>query len=49
MEKLIIGHTEDTPNVRFEPETGVFCIEGRSLPENAVAFYNPILDWLKQY
>jgi hypothetical protein len=49
MEKLIIEHTEDTPNVRFEPEAGVFCIEGRSLPENAVAFYNPILEWLKQY
>ncbi|PKP10540.1 MAG: nuclear pore complex subunit [Bacteroidetes bacterium HGW-Bacteroidetes-4] len=49
MEKLIIEHTEDTPKVHFEPEIGIFSIEGRSLPENAVAFYNPILEWLKQY
>lgn len=49
MEKLFINPTDDTPKVLFDAETGDFLIEGRSLPENAVAFYQPIFDWLKSY
>lgn len=48
MEKLFIDHTEDTPQVILDIENKNFSITGRSLPENAVAFYIPIIDWLKQ-
>ncbi|HAM99484.1 MAG TPA: nuclear pore complex subunit [Marinilabiliales bacterium] len=49
MEKFIIDHTEDTPKVVLDAESGLFSIEGRSLPENAVAFYQPIFNWLTSY
>jgi len=49
MEPLIIKATEDTPEIRFDPEQEIFEISNVSLPENAIEFYAPILDWLKRY
>ena len=49
MENLILNATEDTPNVVFDIENGDYNITGRSLPENAVAFYIPIIEWIKEY
>lgn len=49
MERLFIEHTEDTPRVDFDKERNTFQIIGRSLPENAVAFYNTLFDWLREY
>lgn len=46
MESLIIQSTEDTPQIDFDLGTGVFSISGRSLPENAIEFYVPILEWI---
>lgn len=48
MESLIIQKTEDTPQVDFDLETGVFKLSGRSLPENAIDFYKPVLDWAEE-
>jgi len=45
MESLIIQKSEDTPQIEFDLVTGIFSITGRSLPENAIEFYKPILDW----
>ncbi len=49
MEPLIIQKTEDTPGIVFDPNQGVFRISDRSLPENAIAYYKPIFDWLDVY
>jgi hypothetical protein len=49
MDALSIKATEDTPNINFDPATGLLEISGRSLPEDAAGFYKPVLDWLKQY
>ncbi len=49
LEKLIIESTEDTPKVIFDIENNIFLISERSLPENAIGFYEPILNWLHQY
>jgi hypothetical protein len=49
MEILDIQGTNDTPKVIFDPEGGVFEISGRSLPEDVVTFYKPVLDWLEEY
>jgi len=49
MKPLIIQATEDTPEIVFDPENQVFKISNVSLPENAIEFYAPVLDWLKKY
>jgi len=43
-----IPPTRDTPAVYFEPNKGVFKMFGRSLPENSLKFYTPILEELKK-
>ncbi len=49
MKPLIINGTEETPDVKLIPIDGVFSISNRSLPENAIEFYAPILKWLEDY
>jgi hypothetical protein len=49
MEPLDIKATNDTPRVLFDPDNNLFEISGRSLPEDVVTFYQPILDWLDEY
>lgn len=49
MKPLIIQATEDTPEVIFDPMKEEFKISNVSLPENAVEFYAPIIEWLKRY
>jgi hypothetical protein len=49
MERYFVDNTEDTPRVELDKINGILSISGRSLPENAVAFYEPIFDWLKNY
>ncbi len=49
MGKLIIQNTTKTPEINFDPETGIFLISGVSVPENAIEFYTPVIEWLKRY
>ena len=49
MEALDIRATNDTPKVLLDPENNIFEISGRSLPEDVVTFYQPVLDWLDEY
>jgi hypothetical protein len=35
-----------TPFVDFKT-SGELCIEGRSLPENTIEFYSPVIQWIK--
>jgi len=49
MEPLHIKATNDTPRVLLDPESELFEISGRSLPEDVVTFYEPVLDWLDEY
>lgn len=49
MANLKIEGTEDTPLIEFNVDAGKFEISGRSLPEDAVSFYNPVLEWLDHY
>jgi hypothetical protein len=48
MDALIIEPTKATPRVNFQPE-GELKIEGRSLPEDPFTFYNPVLNWIRNY
>lgn len=49
MEPIIIEGTAKTPSVKFDANSGIFEIKGRSIPENSVEFYKPLVDWLESY
>lgn len=49
MEPISIEGTAKTPSVKFNPGEGVIEIKGRSIPENSVEFYKPLVDWLEDY
>lgn len=49
MEALDIRATNDTPKVLLDPVNDIFEISGRSLPEDVVSFYLPIIEWLDHY
>ncbi len=51
LQPIKIQGTDDTPKVILAPNdsTPIFEISGRSLPEDVVAFYEPILEWLDEY
>jgi len=49
MEPLIYDATPKTPYVRFDPDTGILEIKGRSIPENSIEFYKILIDWLDEY
>lgn len=51
MQVIKIQGSDDTPKVTLDANPGnpVFEISGRSLPEDVVAFYEPILEWLDEY
>ncbi len=47
MEKLVIEATNQSPRVEFNPD-GMLKLEGRSFPENASIFYNPLIDYVSE-
>ena len=49
MEALLIEGTPKTPAVDFNAEAGKLIIRGRSIPENSLDFYKPLIDWLDGY
>lgn len=49
METLRIEQSDDSPLVILDPVDRHFEISGKSLPENVLDFYQPVLDWLKEY
>ncbi|MEA2041217.1 MAG: DUF1987 domain-containing protein [Bacteroidota bacterium] len=49
MKELIIEAKTDTPGIIFKPEMNEFKIFGKSLPEDAKEFYDPILNYLRLY
>ncbi|MBU8892265.1 MAG: DUF1987 domain-containing protein [Bacteroidales bacterium] len=49
METIKILSNIDSPAVYLNPKKERFEIRGRSLPENAKRFYDPIIEWLDNY
>ncbi len=47
MTNLYIKGTSKTPEIDFKP--GILQIAGRSIAEDAVAFYQPVIKWLEDY
>ena len=38
-----------TPLVEFDPKSGVFRMEGKSMPEDVTSFYLPLIEWFEAY
>ncbi len=49
MNDFVIEPTKYTLGVELNKESGVFKMNGSSYPENAVEFFKPIEDWVKDY
>lgn len=49
MEKIELEATATTPKIIFDPLDGYFEISGKSLPENSLEFYKPLLDYMDAY
>jgi SiaC family regulatory phosphoprotein len=49
MDNLIVDPTHKTPKVELNMDNGKFVISGRSIPEDARDFYEPIKKWLENY
>lgn len=49
MESLNIEGSAKTPTIKFDPATGKLLIRGRSIPENSIEFYKPLVDKLEEY
>ncbi len=49
MEKYEIDGTPKTPTILFDINGGVLDIKGRSIPENSIEFYKPLVDALDKY
>lgn len=47
MENLVIKGEAKTPTVDFNYTNGELVISGRSIPENSIEFYKPIIEWLE--
>lgn len=49
MNSFYLEPTPKTPKISFNIEDGSFEISGRSIPENSIEFYKPVLEWLDEY
>lgn len=49
MDSISITGTPKTPDVQFDSEKGALLLKGRSIPENSIEFYKPLVDWLDNY
>lgn len=49
MDVIKIEAGKRTPYVHLDVDNEIMEIQGRSMPEDAVGFYQPIIDWFKAY
>ena len=49
MNPLIIESGAETPEIVLDKKTNTFLFKGKSLPENPIVFYKPVLSWLDNY
>ncbi|WP_421920057.1 DUF1987 domain-containing protein [Marinifilum sp.] len=49
MNSLVIEGSPKTPSINLDGSNGAFLIEGRSIPENSLDFYKPVMEWLDSY
>ena len=49
MSTLHIDPTNTSPLIDYNKETGILEISGKSLPTNAIEFYEPVFEWANSF
>jgi hypothetical protein len=49
MEDIQLASSQKTPGIRFSASEGKLELKGRSIPENSLDFYKPLIDWVDKY
>lgn len=49
MERLVRQESKSSPFVDFDAVKNKLIIKGQSYPEDALLFYKPLFEWLKEY
>jgi len=49
MDALSKPGSHKTPKVNFDHTTGLLELAGRSIPENSVELYKPMMEWMDEY
>jgi hypothetical protein len=49
MKRIKIEPTKHSPSVLLDPDNNTASFQGISLPEDAMAFYLPIITWFHEY
>ena len=49
MDRLIIEREPNTLKIVLDKDNKIFLFEGRSLPENTVKFFEPVMNWISSY
>ncbi len=49
METITIEESAKTPYIHMDADKGLIEIKGRSIPENSIEFYKPLISWLTEY
>jgi len=49
MSPLVIESGAETPEIVLDKKNNTFFFKGKSLPENPIIFYKPVLTWLDEY
>ena len=49
MSDISLDGTAKTPEVKFAEKPISMSLSGRSIPENSIEFYKPIIDWIGNY
>ena len=49
MDPLFIIGSNECPTIILDKDKATFEITGQSLPEEAISFYIPVIDWFEEY
>lgn len=49
LKNLVIEQTHKTPRIDLNHSTGELVLSGKSIPENAVLTFQPVLNWTREY
>ena len=47
MSEILLEMTAKTPEVKFSKNPISMSLKGRSIPENSIDFYKPLLEWVE--
>lgn len=49
LKSFILGKTDDTPEIIFDPSSHKYTISGNSYCEDPIPIYQPLVKWLEEF